>query len=55
MRSLPDVPTLDELGYNIDVNTPRGRGAGARCQPGSAAVVDRHDEKAIKTPDGGSI
>ena len=24
MRSLPDVPTLDELGYNIDVNTPRG-------------------------------
>jgi putative tricarboxylic transport membrane protein len=24
MRSLPDVPTLEELGYNIDVNTPRG-------------------------------
>ena len=24
MRSLPDVPTLDELGYEINVNTPRG-------------------------------
>jgi putative tricarboxylic transport membrane protein len=24
MRSLPDVPTFEELGYNIDVSTPRG-------------------------------
>lgn len=24
MPSLPDVPTLDDLGYNIDVSTPRG-------------------------------
>jgi putative tricarboxylic transport membrane protein len=50
MRSLPDVPTFDELGYNIDVSTPRGLVL--------APDVDREVQqwwidtmkKAIKTP-----
>jgi putative tricarboxylic transport membrane protein len=50
MRSLPDVPTLDELGYEIDVNTPRG----VVLAPGVDQEVQQWwietMKKAIKTP-----
>ena len=50
MRSLPDVPTLDELGYNIDVNTPRG----LVLAPGVNQEVQQWwietTKKAIETP-----
>ena len=45
MRSLPDVPTFEELGYNIDVSTPRGLVLAPGVDQGSAAVVDRHDRE----------
>ncbi|HSK85071.1 MAG TPA: tripartite tricarboxylate transporter substrate binding protein [Rubrobacter sp.] len=50
MRSLPDVPTLDELGYNIDVNTPRGVVLAPGVNQGVQQWWIDTMKKAIKTP-----
>src|SRR5919112_354803 len=50
MRSLPDVPTLDELGYNIDVNTPRGLVLAPGVNQGVQQWWIDTMKKAIKTP-----
>ena len=54
MRSLPDVPTFEELGYNIDVSTPRG----VVLAPGVDQEVQQWwidtIGKVIEKPDGGS-
>jgi putative tricarboxylic transport membrane protein len=50
MRSLPDVPTFDELGYNIDVNTPRGVVLAPGVNQGVQQWWIDTMKKAIKTP-----
>jgi putative tricarboxylic transport membrane protein len=51
MRSLPDVPTLDELGYNIDVDTPRGLVLAPGVDQGVQQWWIDTIKKVIKTPE----
>jgi putative tricarboxylic transport membrane protein len=50
MRSLPDVPTLDELGYKINVNTPRGVVLAPGVDQGVQQWWIETMKKAIETP-----